>query len=421
MTSSYDFYSPLTGARQSKHRLALARTSSAIITSMKTIRDIEYFDGVKMLMRVDFNVPIKNGVITDDFRIRAALPTIDFLNKNGAVIILVGHLESIDGENLSLETVAWHLDRLGQPVTFIKDFKSARKIIETSCERQKELGMDGEGRNGRVFLLENLRFFDGEKNNDAKFVKELASLADIYINEAFSASHREHASIVGVPRLLPSYIGLQFEKEVEHLLKTFTPAHPFVFVLGGAKFNTKLRLIERFSKIADVIFFGGALGNDALKAKGYSVGDSKISDGSVDISGIVNRPNIIAPIDFVNQDHVVKNIEAIDAKDIIFDNGPKTLALMAEKIKQARFILWNGPLGFYEDGYDEGTNALAGLIATRTQNEGGIVSIVGGGDTLAAIADLRINDKFTFVSTAGGAMLDFLAKGTLPGIEALGK
>ncbi|OHA39035.1 MAG: phosphoglycerate kinase, partial [Candidatus Taylorbacteria bacterium RIFCSPLOWO2_02_FULL_45_10b] len=312
-------------------------------------------------------------------------------------------------------------DRLGQPVTFIKDFKSARKIIETSCERQKELGMDGEGRNGRVFLLENLRFFDGEKNNDAKFVKELASLADIYINEAFSASHREHASIVGVPRLLPSYIGLQFEKEVEHLLKTFTPAHPFVFVLGGAKFNTKLRLIERFSKIADVIFFGGALGNDALKAKGYSVGDSKISDGSVDISGIVNRPNIIAPIDFVNQDHVVKNIEAIDAKDIIFDNGPKTLALMAEKIKQARFILWNGPLGFYEDGYDEGTNALAGLIATRTQNEGGIVSIVGGGDTLAAIADLRINDKFTFVSTAGGAMLDFLAKGTLPGIEALGK
>ncbi len=376
---------------------------------MKTIRDIEYVDGVKVLVRADFNVPIKNGAVGDDFRIRAALPAIDFLTNKGAVVILISHLESIDGENPSLAPIAKHLQKLGREVTFIKDFKSAHQVIEASAK------------SGTIFLLENIRFSDGEKNNDPKFAKELASLADVYVNEAFPVSHRAHASIVGIPKFLPSYAGLQFEKEVSNLSKAFSPGHPFVFVLGGAKFDTKLPLIARFSTMADCIFLGGALGNDALVAKGVSVGASKVSNGTVDISAMVSQPNIILPVDATVQDHSAKEIFAIGAKDAILDAGPKTLALVGEKIKTAKFILWNGPLGPYEDGYVEGTESVAKMIANRTQADSSVVSMVGGGDTLAAIANLGIEDKFTFVSSGGGAMLDFLAKGTLPGIEALTK
>lgn len=372
---------------------------------MKTIRDIEYVEGVKILVRVDFNVPIKNGVVGDDFRIRAALPTIDFLKNKGATVILISHLESIDGNNPSLEPVAEYLNKLGQSVTFIKDFKNAHEIIES----------------GKIFLIENLRFFEGEKNNDLKFAKALASLADIYVNEAFPVSHREHASIVGVPKLMPSYAGFQFEKEVKNLSRAFAPVHPFLFILGGAKFNTKLPLIERFSKIADTIFLGGALGNDALKAKGYNVGDSKVSDGAIDISDLVNQSNIIMPLDSVMKDRSVKDVGEIIEHDQIFDPGPKTLELIRKEIDKAKFILWNGPLGPYEIGYIEGTESVAKMIAERTYSNKDVDSMVGGGDTLAAIANLGIEDKFTFVSSGGGAMLDFLAKGTLPGIEALNK
>jgi phosphoglycerate kinase len=380
---------------------------------MKTIRDIEYVDGVKVLVRADFNVPIKHGAVGDDFRIRAALPTIDFLTNKGAVVILISHLESNDGENPSLAPIAKHLEKLGRTVTFIKDVKHAHEIIEAKMS-EKKVG------SGMIVLLENLRFSDGEKDNDPTFAKELSSLADVYVNEAFPVSHRAHASIVGVPKFLPSYAGLQFEKEVSHLSNAFTPGHPFVFVLGGAKFDTKLPLIARFSTIADIIFLGGALGNDALLAKGISVGASKISSGNVDISAMVSQPNIIVPIDATIQDHSAKDIDAIGAKDAILDAGPKTLALVGEKIRTAKFILWNGPLGPYEDGYVEGTKSVANMIADRTQADSSVVSMVGGGDTLAAIANLGIEDKFTFVSSGGGAMLDFLAKGTLPGIEALG-
>lgn len=375
-----------------------------------------------MLVRADFNVPIKNGVVVDDFRIRAVLPTLDFLIKKGAVVILISHLESNDGENMSLVLVAKHLEKLGRQVTFIKDIKDAHQIIEAGS-REKGVAAKAAVQDGALgealFLLENLRFFEGEKNNDLKFAKELASLGDIYVNEAFSVSHRSHASIVGIPQYLPGYAGLYFEKEIGQLSKAFAPAHPFVFVLGGAKFETKLPLVERFSKIADTIFLGGALGNDALVAKGIPVGASKVSNGEIDISSIVSQPNILVPVDSIIQDHSVKSLNEIAADDSIFDAGPKTLALVAEKISQAKFILWNGPLGPYENGFVEGTEAVARMIAERTQSEKEVVSIVGGGDTLAAIANLGIENKFTFVSTGGGAMLDFLAKGTLPGIEVL--
>jgi len=405
---------------------------------MKTINDIPHLQGVKVLLRVDFNVPIKNGVIKDDFRIRKTLPTIDFLRNKGARLILVSHIETSDGlveagskekgvrsleKKPTLAPVADYLKKKGLPVTFVKNISSAFAAAEAL-------------KDGEMILLENIRENKGEKDNDRKFAEQLASLADIYVNDAFSVSHREHASVCAITGFLPSYAGLQLEEEVKQLSAAFNPSHPFLFILGGAKFDTKLPLIQRFSKTADTVFIGGALANDALKAKGYEVGVSKISDGATDISAVVNQPKIMIPVDVVVQNHIEKEVGDIGPIDSISDSGSKTLAALKEKVDAAQFILWNGPLGVYEKGFTEATEKLAEMIAERTENSkkqivksknkktkgengGEVRSIVGGGDTLAAIAKLGVEDKFTFVSTGGGAMLDFLAQGTLPGIKAL--
>lgn len=374
---------------------------------MKTLSDIAHLEGVKVLVRVDFNVPIQNGMVADDYRIKSALPTIEFLRKKNAKVILMSHMEAADGGNPSLEPVAKHLSELAGSVTFIKDYKTALGVIDA-------------GAPGQCFLLENLRFFEGEKKNDPVFAEELASLADIYVNEAFSASHREHASIVGVPKFIPSYAGVQLEREVAALSKAFNPAHPFLFILGGAKFETKLPLLSKFLSIADSIFVGGALANDLFKAKGYEVGVSLLSKGDVDLSGFINSPKVMVPIDVITQKKEVRSSDQISKDDKIMDSGPKTMDMLKKKISESKFILWNGPLGLYEDGYRGPTLDLAKLIAGASEVNGA-ESIVGGGDTLAAISALGLEEKFTFISTGGGAMLDFLAKGTLPGIEALSK
>jgi len=397
---------------------------------MKILTDIQNLKGVKVLMRVDFNVPIKNGLVTDDYRIRTALPTINFLIDKGARIILTSHIEQADGlvnkndqatitneSKPTLAPVANYLNKDGYKVSFIKNWAEA-------------YGASEELKDGGIILLENIRKNEGEKKNDKKFAEQLASLADIYVNEAFSVSHREHASVCAITEFLPSYAGLQMEKEIENLSMAFNPTHPFLFILGGAKFDTKLPLINKFLKNADDIFIGGALANDALRAKGYEVGASKLSNGENDISGIVSQSQIMLPVDVVIQDHSVKDVgiqvgqNSVMKTDIILDVGPKSLVQLKEKIDTARFILWNGPLGLFEKGFTEGTEELARLIAERTENDktvgnAKVRSIVGGGDTLSAISKLGIEDKFTFVSTGGGAMLDFLAQGTLPGIEAL--
>ncbi|MDE2041103.1 MAG: phosphoglycerate kinase [Patescibacteria group bacterium] len=371
---------------------------------MKTLRDIQVLEGVNVLVRADFNVPVQNGLVTDGFRIASTLPTIDFLRRKGARIILISHLEAIDGGNGTLAPIADHLIKLGQPVRFIKEWKSAHEIIER---------LD----NGHCVLLENVRLFEGEKKNDPAFAAELASLADIYINDAFSVSHRQHASIVGVPKLLPSYAGLQLEKEIANLSRAFDPSHPFLFILGGAKFETKLPLLEKFMKIADFVFVGGALANDLFKKKGYEIGQSLTSKGDIDLRRIADSAKLLLPVDVMNQQQSIKAADSLDAADRIMDSGPKTVDLLHERINQAKFILWNGPLGLYEDGYRGPTLELAKLLAAATLR--GALTIVGGGDTLAAIAALGIEKDFTFISTGGGAMLDFLAQGTLPGIEAL--
>lgn len=375
---------------------------------MKIIQDIEHLEGVKVIVRVDYNVPIRNGFVVDDFRIRSSLETIDFLLSRGAKVILIAHLESADGTNPTLEPASITLNNLGVKTRFIPNLKNAYSIIEN------ELG------NGECILLENLRFFEGEKKNDEKFAKELASLADIYVNDAFSVSHRKHASVVGLPKLLPSYAGIQLNREVANLSRAFSPTHPFLFIIGGAKFDTKLPLIERFSKLADSIFMGGALANDILKARGVSVGKSKVSENNThEIAKIASDNKIVVPIDVIVTDHKEKDVNAISAEDAIYDAGRDTISFLAEQIKKSNFVLWNGPLGTYEDGYQGATLELAKIIAERGAKDKSFISIVGGGDTTASISNLNIEDKFTFISTGGGAMLDFLAQGTLPGIEAL--
>lgn len=354
---------------------------------MKSIKDIENLKGARVLLRLDLNVPIQNGKIVDDFRIRKALPTLEFLYEKGAQTIIVSHIEGEGGKTLA--PVAEYLKKTFSNLTFIKNYRNARMELERVSD-------------GSMVMLENIRTWEGEKSNDPKFSRELASLADIYVNDAFSVSHRSHASIVGVPKFLPSYAGLQFLEEVSHLSVCFTPPHPFTFILGGAKFETKLPLIEKFMDIADNVFVGGALANNFFKEKGVDIGSSVCSPKDFNLGRYLNNPKLLLPIDFEMQG------------DKIMDVGPKTLSLLQKVVNTSKFVLWNGPLGAYEYGYTKPTHALARMIA-----ESGAQSVIGGGDTLATIAELGIEDKFTFVSTGGGAMLDYLATGTLPGIEAL--
>lgn len=353
---------------------------------LKNTKDINV-KSKRALLRVDFNVPIRDGKVFDDFRIKRALPTINFLRKKGAKVILISHLT--DGKTKSLKPVAKYLKI---------DFVS--QILGKSVEKKI-----AEMQNGDVLLLENLRKEKGEEKNDKSFAKRLAKLGDIYVNNAFSASHREHASIVGVPKYLPSYAGLLFEEELKNLSRAFRPRHPFLLILGGVKFGTKLGVLDRFEKIADKIFIGGALANNFFWADKINIGSS-IIDKNIDIKKFLKNPKIVVPIDVWRKG------------GRILDIGPLAMKQISGLIKNAESILWNGPLGNFEiKGFGKGTAAVAKAIAkTRAK------SVIGGGDTIAAIKKSHIPlNKFSFVSTAGGAMLEFLAKGTLPGIEALKK
>jgi phosphoglycerate kinase len=350
---------------------------------MKNISEVTSLEGVRVLVRLDLNVPIDtNGNITDDFRIRKSLPLVKYLLEKKAKIILISHIETKDKP--TLEPVAKYINKLGIKCHFEKNYK---KVISSSESLQ---------------LLENLREHEGEKKNDKKFARELASLADTYVNEAFSVSHRQHASVCAITEFLPSYSGFQFKNEVDNLSQMFNPDHPFLFILGGAKFETKLPLVDKFINIADKVFIGGALANDFFKAQGQDIGDSLVSDPAPDLSQYIGSSKLLLPID-----HVLNGTSIVDA-------GLKTIDLLKSEISKAKCVLWNGPVGAYELGYKQATISIAKILA-----EANVKTFVGGGDTLAAIAELKLEDSFTFVSTGGGAMLDFLAKGTLPGIEAL--
>ena len=381
---------------------------------MKTLDQADISAGTRVLLRADFNVPVQAGMVVDDFRIRKTQATLDFLKKKGASVAIVSHIENADGVPgvPTLRPVVEVLNKLGFPCEFAETIEEAAK-------------KSAKGEPGFV-LLENIRNYPGETANDPAFAEQLAALGDVYVNDAFSVSHRAHASIVGVPKILPHFAGFQLALEVENLSKAFNPPHPFLFILGGAKFDTKLPLVQKFLGKADGIFIGGALANDFFKVKGYEVGRSTVSSSKIDFDGLLSDEKILLPDDVIVENGGEQKVslpDKVSADERILDAGPKTLADLKNKIDAAKFILWNGPLGNYENGYKEPTHELARMVAHATKR--GIESVVGGGDTLAAIAELKqvsgesLENAFTFVSTGGGAMLDFLAKGTLVGIEAL--
>lgn len=377
----------------------------------------------RVLLRVDFNVSMKGNRITDDERIRATIPTITKLLKENNKLIVVSHLGRPDGwdDKLALRPVAKRLHKYLPHVslTVVDDFMSegAQKIFE-------------EQKNGEIVLLENIRFYKEEEENNHEFAKKLASLADVYVNDAFGVSHRECASITEVPKLLPHYGGLLMEREVEtigHALKH--PRHPFAAIIGGTKVSTKLKLLFRLTEIADYLILGGGLANTLLFALGYPVGKSLCEHDMVDdVKKIVRhakekKTKILLPRDVIvgnKEDEkgggVVKKISEVGAHDTILDIGPEAQADYAKAILSSKTLIWNGPVGYMENPeYARGTDFLYYTIA---QNKG-LLSIVGGGDTLAAISKKEYLNTITHISTGGGAMLEYIENGTLPGIEAL--
>jgi len=388
--------------------LCILRFMPSILPS---IRDITDLSGKKVLLRLDLNVPLTpQGEVADDFRIRKALPMLTFLRERGVLVRAVSHIDGVGG---SLRSVADYMVRhLGIALTFVPELSHAQTALV--LERQSPC---------EIVLFENIRREAGEERNDPVLAGRLAALGDMYVNDAFSVSHRAHASIVGVPKLLPSYAGLQFADEIEHLSQAFDPPRPFIFIIGGIKFATKLPLVRKFLDIADAVFVGGALANDIFRARGLSVGKSVVSAEELDLSDIVHHPKLLTPCDvrvrpaddLREEAAVFKSPKNVGPEETVMDAGPATLEALRERISSAAFIVWNGPLGDYEDDFEEGTEELAEMIAAASGR-----SVVGGGDTVAAISRLKLEEKFTFVSTGGGAMLDFLADGTLPGLEALG-
>ena len=271
---------------------------------------------------------------------------------------------------------------------------------------------------GEVLILENLRRDPREKKNDADFARALADLGDIYVNDAFAVGHREHASIVGVPQFLPSFVGHNFMHEYEELMKTMKPKSPSLFILGGAKFDTKMPLIEKYLDIYDHVFVGGALANDLFKAAGHDVGQSLLSGVDVNtLKPLLEHKKILIPVDVtvIGNNGVRTTVpEKVEPHETIMDAGPATIAMLEDYTKKAKTILWNGPLGNYEKGFERQTVELAKLIA-----ESESYSVIGGGDTIASIEALNCQEKFSFLSTAGGAMLSFLEHGTLPAIKSI--
>ena len=381
---------------------------------MKSVRDIPALSGIPVLVRAALNVPIENDAVADDYRLRKALPTITFLAEHGAKVVLISHIGEAGTE--TLKPVADALARLVPRTTFCPQTIGpvAREAVRTLAP-------------GGVLMLENLRRDKGEVGNDPAFAAELAALADVFVEDSFDTCHREHASIVTLPTLLPAYAGLLLEEEVAALSTALGPAHPALAIIGGAKFSTKERVLDTLLAVYDQVFIGGALANDFLKAKGYDIGASLSSDADQGkLAALLANPRLVLPEDVrVVPKDGVKEIDArqrirvarpedVHEGDVILDAGPATEALLAQFVKGAKSVLWNGPLGEYEDGFVDATDALARAVATS-----GARSTLGGGDTVASIESLGLLPRFSFVSTGGGAMLDFLAYGTLPGITAL--
>ncbi|MEO1040214.1 MAG: phosphoglycerate kinase [Pseudomonadota bacterium] len=382
--------------------------------------------GKTVLVRVDFNVPMKDGAVSDDTRLRAALPTIQRLSEAGARTVLLAHFGRPKGQRvdaMSLQPVAPVLaDLIGAPVGFAAD-----------CIGPAAEGAIAALAPGGVVLLENTRFHVGEETNDPDFAASLAALGDVYVNDAFSAAHRAHGSTEGVAKHLPAYAGLSMQREIDHLTAALdAPNRPVLAIVGGAKVSTKIALLKNLVKKVDRLFVGGAMANTFLAAKGVDVGASLHEADAmgtardiIDAAAIASC-ELLLPTDAVvaeefraHADRRVAELDDIGADEMILDCGPATVDRLADAIEASRTLVWNGPLGAFEIApFDTATVEAAQFAARRCRNKQ-LVVVAGGGDTVAALNHARVADDFTFVSTAGGAFLEWMEGKPLPGVEAL--
>ena len=391
----------------------------------RTIDDLDVA-GKRVLVRVDFNVPMKDGAVTDATRIERALPTIKELSKKGAKVLLLSHFGRPKGKadpEMSLKPLAKALEKfLGGPVEFAED------CIGAAAKKTVKRMLDGD-----VAVLENTRFHAGEEANDPEFAKALAENGDAYVNDAFSAAHRAHASTEGVAHMLPSAAGRAMERELDYLKAALSePVRPMMAVVGGAKVSTKIELLLNLVGKADMLAVGGGMANTFLYAKGVSVGKSLCEPDLADTAREIMTQaqskgcEIILPVDVVvakefkeGADRAVVAADAVAADDMILDLGPETVNLIAEKVEAAKTLVWNGPLGAFEiKPFDTATVEAARYAAKRVK-DADLVAVAGGGDTVAALAHAGVEDGFTYVSTAGGAFLEWLEGKTLPGVAAL--
>jgi len=386
---------------------------------INSLRKIKTLAGQTVFLRVDFNVPLKNGEIKEDYRIKAGLETINFLLEKGASLIIASHLGEPKGidSSLSLKPVAARLKSLlKRPVKFLPDWRHLRAVAALKSLKP-----------GEVILLENLRFNEGEYKNDRKFATELAAMADIYVNDAFAVCHRDQASVSAIKGYLPSYAGLLLEKEVSALNKILKPRKPLVVVMGGAKIKTKAPLISKLYAAASHILIGGALANNFFEFQGWEIGRSMVDEDSANhikkfFKGRKLAAKIVLPSDVAvktksGQARVVA-ASAVKAEDIILDIGPETIASFAAYIKRANTLVWNGPLGKFEEAsFKHGTEAIAYLFASRSS--GLAYGVVGGGETVEALNNIKMSEYVDWVSTAGGAMLAYLGGEKLPGLKKI--
>jgi phosphoglycerate kinase len=388
----------------------------------QTIRDADVADK-RVLMRVDFNVPLdREGHVTDATRLREAIPTINYLRERGARVILMSHLGRPNGqvnESLRLAPVAAELQRLlGAPVAYV----------------QESVGLEAQAAvaalpPGGVLLLENLRFHPEEEANDPEFSRQLAALGDLYVDDAFGTAHRAHASTEGVTHFLPAVGGLLMEKELESFARILEhPEHPFVAIIGGAKVSSKIGVLEHLLDKVDRLIIGGGMANTFLKAQGHDVGRSLLETNKVQVAAdLMQRANaagaeILLPIDAVVTDRLeaeaprqVVGVDAVPADQLIADVGPRSVELFGHALAGAKTILWNGPLGVFEvPPFAAGTRALAEIVGRS-----GAVTVIGGGDTVAAVEQAGCADRMTHISTGGGASLELLEGRVLPGVAAL--
>ncbi len=371
---------------------------------MQSIIEAGDLRGKYVIVRSSCNVPIVDGRVGNMYRLMRALPTLVYLRDAGAKVIVIAHIGRDETDTLlpvfeALQTqlpIVWG-GQLGS-----EELAHARATMSE----------------GDVLLVENLRQDTRESDNDADFAAALAGLGDIYVNDAFDNIHRDHASMVTLPKLLPAYAGITLLEEVRNITTVMQPEHPALFIIGGAKFETKMPLVEKYLASYDSVFVSGALANDIMLADGLEVGTSLVSDVSLKGEAFLASPKLIRPVDVIVESSRgvrVARVDDVQADEKITDMGPATVALLAPHIKVAKTILWNGPLGLYENGAPGSTQAVAKLVA---QSEA--MSVLGGGDTVAAVEELGLNDQFGFVSIGGGAMLTLLEAGNTPALEALG-